>query len=93
MNIERIKEILYDDGNGIFTRLRNGDYSISGDEKNQVIAFADYCNNQLKGGSISTDAAIIALELVHSLPEYNEKEWTTLLAEEVLLKMEKGVEI
>lgn len=93
MDIGRIKEILFDDGNGIFTRLRNGNYSISSEEKNQIIDFSEYCNTKLKEGSISTEAAILALEIIHGLPEYNDQEWTSLLAEEAILKMERDIEI
>lgn len=93
MSLEKIKEILYDDGDGIFARLKNGDYSISQDEKNEIISFAEYCNTMLKEGNLPADVAVIALEIVHFLPEYDEQEWTTLLAEEVILKMEREVEI
>lgn len=93
MDIERIKDLLFDDGNGIFTRLRNGNYSISSDEKNQIIAFSDYCNTKLKEGSISTEAAIMALEIVYALPKYNDQEWTTHLAEESILRIERDIEV
>ena len=63
-NIEKVKEILYEEGVGIFWRLRNGDYSISEDEKNTIISFAKDCNAQLRQGSLETEAVAILLELV-----------------------------
>ena len=92
-SLEKIKEIMFDDISGIFARLRNGDYSITQEEKNEIISFAEYCNAKLKEGNLPADVAVIALEIVHSLPEYDEQEWTSLLAEEVILKMEKEIEI
>lgn len=92
-SLEKIKEIMFDDISGIFARLRNGDYSITQEEKNEIISFAEYCNAKLKEGNLPADVAVMALEIVHSLPEYNEQEWTSLLAEEVILKMEKEIEI
>ena len=92
-SLEKIKEIMFDDISGIFARLRNGDYSITQEEKNEIISFAEYCNAKLKEGNLPADVAVIALEIVHSLPEYDEQEWTSLLAEEVILKIEKEIEI
>jgi len=92
-SLEKFKEIMFDDISGIFARLRNGDYSITQEEKNEIISFAEYCNAKLKEGNLPADVAVIALEIVHSLPEYDEQEWTSLLAEEVILKMEKEIEI
>ena len=37
-SLEKIKEILFDDISGIFARLRDGDYSITQEEKDEIIS-------------------------------------------------------
>lgn len=92
-SLENVKKILFDDIYGIFPRLRDGDYSITQEEKDEIISFANYCNEKLKAGSnLTSDEVIIIMETVYWLPRYDEEEWTTLLAEEVILKIEDGIE-
>lgn len=92
MDLSKIKELLYDEANGIFFRLRNGDYSILPEEKEQILSFARYCNTMLKEGNLPTDVASIAIDIIHSLPEYSEDEWTKILVEKAVVEMEKGIE-
>ena len=92
-SLENVKKILFDDVDGIFSRLRDGDYSITQKEKDEIISFANYCNEKLKAGSnLTSDEVIIIMETVHWLPQYDEEEWTLLLTEEVMLKIEDGIE-
>lgn len=92
-SLENVKKILFDDIYGIFPRLRDGDYSITQKEKDEIISFANYCNEKLKAGSnLTSDEVIIIMETVYWLPRYDEEEWTTLLVEEVMLKIEDGIE-
>ena len=92
-SLENVKKILFDDIDGIFPRLRDGDYSITQKEKDEIISFANYCNEKLKAGSnLTSDDVIIIMEIVHWLPQYDEEEWTLLLTEEVMLKIEDGIE-
>ena len=92
-SLENVKKILFDDFDGISTRLRDGDYSITQKEKDEIISFANYCNEKLKAGSnLTSDDVIIIMEIVHWLPQYDEEEWTLLLTEEVMLKIEDGIE-
>ena len=92
-SLENVKKILFDDIDGIFSRLRDGDYSITQKEKDEIISFANYCNEKLKAGSnLTSDEVIIIMETVHFLPQYDEEEWTLLLTEEVMLKIEDGIE-
>ena len=92
-SLENVKKILFDDIDGIFSRLRDGDYSITQKEKDEIISFANYCNEKLKAGSnLTSDDVIIIMEIVHWLPQYDEEEWTLLLTEEVMLKIEDGIE-
>lgn len=92
-SLENVKKILFDDVYGIFSRLRDGDYSITQKEKDEIISFANYCNEKLKAGSnLTSDEVIIIMETVYWLPRYDEEEWTSLLTEEVMLKIEDGIE-
>ena len=92
-SLENVKKILFDDFDGISSRLRDGDYSITQKEKDEIISFANYCNEKLKAGSnLTSDDVIIIMEIVHWLPQYDEEEWTLLLTEEVMLKIEDGIE-
>lgn len=92
-SLENVKKILFDDFNGIFPRLRDGDYSITQEEKDEIISFANYCNEKLKVGSnLTSDEVIIIMEIVYWLPQYDEEEWTSLFVEEVMLKIEDGIE-
>lgn len=92
-NLQKIKEILFDEADGIFSRLRDGDYSISQEEENAILSFAKDCNEKLKEGNLPTTEVILALEIVNGLPTYQEEEWTTILAEKVVGQMEKEIDI
>ena len=92
-SLENVKKILFDDFDGISSRLRDGDYSITQEEKDEIISFANYYREKLKAGSnLTSDEVIIIMEMVHWLPKYDEEEWTSLLVEEVMLKIEDGIE-
>ena len=89
MNVKKIETILYEDGTGVFARLRDRDYSISQEEKDEIIYFSKYCNSKLKEGSLETNVALIVFDILYLLPQYNEEEWTWLLAQEVMENIEK----
>lgn len=91
-NIEKVKEILYEEGTGIFWRLRDGDYSVSEEEKKELISFAKDCNSSLRNGSLCTEAVAILLELMDTLLKREKEEWTSLLAENILAEIYTGIE-
>ena len=92
-SLENVKKILFDEVDGIFPRLRDGDYSITQEENDEIISFANYCNEKLKAGSnLTSDEVTIIMETVYWLPKYDEEEWTSLFVEEVMLKIEDGIE-
>ena len=91
-NIEKVKEILYSEGDGIFWRLRDGDYSISEDEKNTMISFAKDCNVQLRQGSLETEAVAILLESVEAFLQKDEEEWPKLLVGDMMREVYNEIE-
>lgn len=81
--MNNIKKTLYEEGYGLFERLRDGNYEISAEEKNEIIGFAKQFNEDMKRSEISTEKVGIALDLVHTMAGFKEEEWPELFASEV----------
>lgn len=86
-----IKKVLYDEDEGIFGRMRDGDYSLSEEEKQAIIDFSKGINSELKNGQVSTNEVAIALDIVHTMAGYQEEEWPEALASEAYGLMLKGI--
>lgn len=91
-NIEKVNEILYEEGHGIFSRLRNGDYSIFEEETNELISFAKDCNAELKKGSLRTEAVAILLEVVDIFSKNVKEERINLLLDTIMEEIYTGIE-
>lgn len=85
-----IKKILYEEGYGLFEKMRDGNYEISIEEKRVIIDFAKQFNKDMKRSAISTEEVGIALDLVHTMAGFKEEE-PELLASEVYGIMLKNI--
>ena len=91
--MKEIKELLYGEFNGIYERLRNDDYTISENEKQIIIDFSNKINNDLKeNGKLELEETAIAIDLVHSLGQFNKEAWPEILADTAYVNMLKGID-
>ena len=92
-DLEKIKNIMYDDVDGIFTRLRAGDYTISEEEKNEILKLGKEFNENLLNKNFDSDVIILAIDVLYGLTEYQEESWTNELADKLFDTMLKGNDI
>lgn len=64
-----IKEIIYGD-EGVLNRFRNGDYTISKEEKNTIIEFARKVNSDVKEGILKPQVFAIYSEIMYFFIHY-----------------------
>lgn len=88
--MSKIKKVLYDDFNGIYERLRSGDYTISAEEKQIILDFSNEINEDLKNNKLTPERAAIAIDLVHSLGQFRKQDWPENLAVEAYVNMLRG---
>lgn len=87
-----IEELLYEEGVGLFFRLRDGNYAISDQERQIIIDFSNEVNNKVKTEQLSSKDLIIALDLVHTMAAFKREEWPECLANEVYENILNGIE-
>lgn len=64
-----IEEIIYGD-DGVLNRFRNGDYTISNDEKNTIIEFARKVNSDVKEGILKPQVFAIYSDIMYFFIHY-----------------------
>ena len=91
--MSKIEELLYDEGVGLFFRLRDGNYAISELEKQIIIDSSNEINSKIKTEQLSSKDMVIALDLVHTMAQFTREEWPACLANEVYENIMSGIEI
>lgn len=90
--MSNIKEVLYKEFGGIFERMQFGDYTISDEEWNAIIDFAEEINNKLKNGQqCTTEEVSIAIDIVYSMGQITREKWPARLADEVYKTLLRGI--
>ena len=67
-----IKEIIYGD-EGVLNRFRNGDYTISNEEKSTILDFARKVNSGVKEGNLNPQDFALYSELMYFFIHYSEE--------------------
>lgn len=67
-----IKEIIYGD-EGVLNRFRNGDYTISNEEKSTILDFARKVNSGVKEGKLNPQDFALYSELMYFFIHYSEE--------------------
>ena len=67
--MKSIKEIVYAD-NGVLNRFRNGDYTISDEEKNAILEFAKKVNSDVKAGKLKAQDFAMYSEIMYFFLNY-----------------------
>ena len=70
--MKSIKEIVYAD-NGVLNRFRNGDYTISDEEKNAILEFAKKVNSDVKAGNLKAQDFAMYSEIMYFFIHYTEE--------------------
>lgn len=91
--MSKIKEILYQEFEGIFERMQFGDYTISEEERQSIIDFAKEINNKLKKEQqCTTDEIATAIDLVYSMGQITREKWPARLADDVYKALLSGID-
>ena len=67
--MKNIREIIYGD-DGVLNRFRNGDYTISDEEKNAILEFAKKVNSDVKDGNLKAQDFVIYSEIMYFFLNY-----------------------
>lgn len=67
--MKNIREIIYGD-DGVLNRFRNGDYTISDDEKSTILEFAKKVNSDVKDGNLKAQDFAIYSEIMYFFLNY-----------------------
>lgn len=67
-----IEEIIYGD-DGVLNRFRNGDYTISNEEKSTILDFARKVNSGVKEGNLNPQDFALYSELMYFFIHYSEE--------------------
>ena len=86
-NIEKVEKIWCDSTEGVFSRLRNRDYTITEEEKIVLMEFAEELNKKIFSETIKSKEIVLAMEILVLLYEYDEEEWTSILGRKFYGKM------
>lgn len=80
MNIDKI---LYDDGNGIFAKLRRQDYNKDESQLDLVREFAKKVNADIREGKGDPKEVVYIVAIVHDLFVFADAGWTAEFATEI----------
>lgn len=70
--MKNIREIIYSD-DGVLNRFRNGDYTISDEEKNAILEFAKKVNSDVKAGNLKAQDFAMYSEIMYFFIHYTEE--------------------
>ena len=80
MNIDKI---LYDDGNGIFAKLRRNDYIKDESQLDFIREYAKRVNEEIRSGKGNPKEVLYIVAIVHDLFIFADAEWTVDFATEI----------
>ena len=78
-----LDRLLYDDGDGLFAKLRRNDYERDEVQLDKVRAFAQRLNEEIRAGKGDPKAVLYIVAIVHDLFVYDGAEWTSEFATEI----------
>ena len=70
--MKNMREIIYSD-DGVLNRFRNGDYTISDEEKNAILEFTKKVNSDVKDGNLKAQDFAMYSEIMYFFIHYNEE--------------------
>ena len=62
-----MREFLYNDCDGVFTRIRNNDFDFSEEELNKILDLANRLHQDMESNNVDRDKVLIVIELLWSL--------------------------
>ena len=87
-----IEEIIYGD-DGVLNRFRDGDYTISNEEKNTIIEFAKKVNSDVKEGILKPQVFAIHSDIMYFFIHYSkEVDGVEELLDEIYGEVQDGLD-
>ena len=83
MSGKELDKLLYDDGDGIFAKLRRDDYEKDEEQLNALRQFAKRLNKEIREGTCDPKELLRIVAIVHDLLIFSEAEWTADFATEL----------
>ena len=83
MSSKELDNLLYDDGDGIFAKLRREDYEKDEAQLNILRQFAKRLNGEIRAGGGDPKELLYIVAIVHDLFIFSEAEWTADFATEL----------
>ena len=88
-----LDKLLYDDGDGVFAKLRRGDYEKDEAQLELIRQFARRVNEEIRAGKGDPKEVIYIVAIVHDLLVFSdEASWAADFATEIYHTVNSGVE-
>ncbi len=82
--IKEMTKLLYDEEDGVFMKLRDGDYERNEEDIEKILEFAKELNLKLRYKAAKTDEVLFIYEVAHTLIMFSDvADWTEEVANEI----------